>query len=416
MANSPILNLLMMSASQAQKETVFNNFLIAMDALFRGSVLNTTLNTPPASPNLGDAYIVAAGGNGAWSAQDYNVTFYFNGWQFVTPPYKLRMYSVAQSAFFTFQGVPIYWTEDQVSTVSVLNDLTNVEGAPTGGQVLTYVAAADKWEPQTPAFTGTLEQLADVQVTTGAGVNGYALVWNQTAEKWETSAVLTTAPHFLSLPDVVTTGALTGWVLAYNAAGPGVDFVNPAAITSVRSLSQVGDVTYPSGGAPAITTGYVLTWNGASWVAAASSGGSGGGSSTLAGDSDVTITTPASGQVLSYNGAKWVNAAPAAPALPPVTAQTAAYTLALADANSWVRYDSASAGAFTIPPSASVAFAVGTSIVMDQQGAGQLTVIAGAGVTLDNAGATAGTRAQYSVLALTKLGTDEWMLTGDTHS
>ena len=42
---------------------------------------------------------------------------------------------------------------------------------------------------------------------------------------------------------------------------------------------------------------------------AAISGGGGGGSSTLAGLSDVTITTPSSNQVLLWNGANWVNAA-----------------------------------------------------------------------------------------------------------
>ena len=60
MQQSPILGLTLMSASQAQKETVFNEFLIAMDALFRGSVLSASLNTPPGRPNPGDAYIVAA--------------------------------------------------------------------------------------------------------------------------------------------------------------------------------------------------------------------------------------------------------------------------------------------------------------------------------------------------------------------
>lgn len=35
--------------------------------------------------------------------------------------------------------------------------------------------------------------------------------------------------------------------------------------------------------------------------------GGGGGSSTLAGLSDVTVTTPTSGQVLKYDGSGWVN-------------------------------------------------------------------------------------------------------------
>ena len=66
MPNTPNLNLTMMSASQAQKEVVFNQAIIAFDALFKGSVIDVTLTNPPATPNPGDAYIVAAGGGGAW--------------------------------------------------------------------------------------------------------------------------------------------------------------------------------------------------------------------------------------------------------------------------------------------------------------------------------------------------------------
>ena len=220
MSNSPILGLTMMSASQAQKEVVFNNFLIAMDALFRGSVLDTTLSAPPASPNLGDAYVIAAGGSGAWSGEDHCVTFYFNGWQFVTPPTKLRMYSVAQSAYFTFQGLPTGWTEDPQSAVSVLNDLTNVAGTPTNGQVLVYNSTTAKWGPGNATFTAALSALTDVNVTEGAPINGYALVWNETDFKWEAGPVLSAKPALLSLPDVTSTGAQLNWLLAYNPVGP----------------------------------------------------------------------------------------------------------------------------------------------------------------------------------------------------
>ena len=125
---------------------------------------------------------------------------------------------------------------------------------------------------------------------------------------------------------------------------------------------------------------------------------------------NVTLTSPANGDVLKWNAAasKWENA----PARPAVSSETASYAFALTD--EWVRANSASALTFTIPPNASVAFPIGTSIVMDQEGAGQLTVAAGAGVTLQKAGATSNTRAQFSVLAITQLATDIWMLTGDT--
>ena len=125
---------------------------------------------------------------------------------------------------------------------------------------------------------------------------------------------------------------------------------------------------------------------------------------------NVTLTSPANGDVLKWNAAasKWENA----PARPAVSSETASYAFALTD--EWVRANSASALTFTIPPNSSVAFPIGTSIVMDQEGAGQLTVAAGAGVTLQKAGATSNTRAQFSVLAITQLATDIWMLTGDT--
>ena len=55
----------------------------------------------------------------------------------------------------------------------------------------------------------------------------------------------------------------------------------------------------------------------------------------------------------------------------------------------------------------------GARIEIAQTGAGQITV-SGAGVTLRlPAGKQAKTRLQYSVMALTKRGADEWILSGD---
>jgi hypothetical protein len=99
-----------------------------------------------------------------------------------------------------------------------------------------------------------------------------------------------------------------------------------------------------------------------------------------------------------------------------VTAQTGNYTFVLGDANTWVRYNSSSAGTFTVPLNSSVAFPIGTVIIMDQTSSGALTVAATGGVTLDNATPGLLTRAQDSVIAITKLGTDEWMVTGDTQT
>ena len=193
----------LMSASQAQKETVFNNLAIAFDALFKGSVISAAVTTPPASPAVGDAYIVPAGATGWPVGHDDNVAFYFNGWQYIAPPLKLRLYDVATGRFMTYQGPSTHWTNDPLSTVSVLGDLTNVTGSPADGQVLTFIAVDGHWAPRTPAFTGPLAGLSDVQVSEGAPSDGMALTWNNTDHKWEPSAFVKTIPPVTCPPLVV---------------------------------------------------------------------------------------------------------------------------------------------------------------------------------------------------------------------
>lgn len=91
----------------------------------------------------------------------------------------------------------------------------------------------------------------------------------------------------------------------------------------------------------------------------------------------------------------------------------ASYTLVLADANRLVEMENGSANNLTIPPNSSVAFPVGTQILISQLGAGQTTVVAGSGVTLRSSGGKTKLSAQYSMGSLIKRGTDEWYLAGD---
>lgn len=95
-----------------------------------------------------------------------------------------------------------------------------------------------------------------------------------------------------------------------------------------------------------------------------------------------------------------------------INAQTGDYTLVLADAARQVEMNKATANTLTVPPNSSVAFPVGTSILVLQTGAGQTTVAAGSGVTVN---ATPGLklRAQWSAATLIKRATDTWVLIGD---
>jgi hypothetical protein len=98
------------------------------------------------------------------------------------------------------------------------------------------------------------------------------------------------------------------------------------------------------------------------------------------------------------------------------SAQTASYTLALADKGKLVEISNASANTVTVPPYSSIALPVGSQITILQTGAGQTTIAAGVGVTIN---ATPGLklRAQWSSATLIKrlngANLDTWVLVGD---
>jgi hypothetical protein len=93
-------------------------------------------------------------------------------------------------------------------------------------------------------------------------------------------------------------------------------------------------------------------------------------------------------------------------------AQSASYTLVLADKGKLVEISNASANTVTVPPNSSVAFPVGSQITVLQTGAGQTTIAAGVGVTVNS---TPGLklRAQWSSVTLIKRLTDTWVVVGD---
>lgn len=154
-------------------------------------------------------------------------------------------------------------------------------------------------------------------------------------------------------------------------------------------------------------------------------------------DADLTAVaglTPANDDLLQRKAGTWTNRTPAQvkadlalaigdvtglqtalDALPRLatTTQSGSYTLALADAGTAVETTSATGVNITVPPNSSVAFPVGTVVELLQYGAGQITVVAGAGVTIRTASSLT-SRAQYSLLSLRKRATDEWVLSGDS--
>ena len=87
------------------------------------------------------------------------------------------------------------------------------------------------------------------------------------------------------------------------------------------------------------------------------------------------------------------------------------YTPVLADNGKLVTLSNASAITLTVPTNASVAYATGAQINIQQIGAGQVTVVGDTGVTVNGTGTA--TRAQWSAATLLKTATNTWTLIGD---
>jgi hypothetical protein len=118
---------------------------------------------------------------------------------------------------------------------------------------------------------------------------------------------------------------------------------------------------------------------------------------------------PADGSKALKGDGSWGSTTPPPPTTNP---QVASYVLAITDANNIVEILNAGAVTLTIPPNATVAFPIGTSITVIQTGAGIITITAGAGVTLN---VTPGpkTATQWAAATLLKRATDTWVAMGN---
>lgn len=95
-----------------------------------------------------------------------------------------------------------------------------------------------------------------------------------------------------------------------------------------------------------------------------------------------------------------------------INLKTTSYTLAITDAEAVIEMSSASATTVTIPPESSEDFPVGTTVTIARLGSGDVTIVAGSGVTLR---ASPGLKlaATNAVASLYKRGSDDWVVAGN---
>ena len=96
-----------------------------------------------------------------------------------------------------------------------------------------------------------------------------------------------------------------------------------------------------------------------------------------------------------------------------INAQTGTtYTFAIGDAGKLVTSSNGSAQTVTVPPNSSVAFAVGTQIIVQNIGSANATLAEGSGVTINSKDSNKEIDGQYAAATLIKTATDAWSLIG----
>lgn len=95
-----------------------------------------------------------------------------------------------------------------------------------------------------------------------------------------------------------------------------------------------------------------------------------------------------------------------------VTSSATNITLSLSEAGAYFRTTAATAVGIQIPAQSSVSWAENTEMLIEQSGAGQITLTTGSGVVI-NTSETRKTQKQYSVVGLKRVAQDTWTLTGE---
>ena len=96
-----------------------------------------------------------------------------------------------------------------------------------------------------------------------------------------------------------------------------------------------------------------------------------------------------------------------------INAQTGTtYTFIAGDAGKLVTSSNGSAQTFTVPPNSSVAFDVGTQIMLQNIGSANCTLAQGSGVTIQSVDSNKEIDGQFAAATLIKTATDTWSLIG----
>ena len=139
-------------------------------------------------------------------------------------------------------------------------------------------------------------------------------------------------------------------------------------------------------------------------------GNASGTAATVTGAAQSAITSVGTLSALAVTGAVTAGSVVAPLAINAQSGTT--YTFVIGDAGKVVTSSNGSAQTFTVPPNASVAFVVGTQIMVQNLGSANCTLAQGSGVTIQSKDSNKEIDGQYAGASLIKTATDTWSLIG----
>ena len=139
-------------------------------------------------------------------------------------------------------------------------------------------------------------------------------------------------------------------------------------------------------------------------------GNASGTAATVTGAAQSAITSVGTLSSLAVTGAVTAGSVVAPLAINAQTGTT--YTFVAADAGKLVTSSNGSGQTFTVPPNSSVAFDVGTQILVQNIGSANCTLAQGSGVTIQSVDSNKEIDGQYAAATLIKTATDTWSLIG----
>ena len=329
----------------------------------------------------------------------------------VTSAIQTQLDTKAPLASPTFTGTPTIPTGTIATTQTAGNNTTAVA---TTAFVTDAVAAG-----VASATVDNLNDVSDVTITSAA--TGDLLKWNGTA--WVNAAgyALLASPALTGTPTAPTAAAATNTTQIATTAFVRTEVSNLVG-SAGATLDTLGEIATALGNDVALSTTLTTSIGLKAPLASPTFTGTvtipTGGVITSP-DLTVSTTTSTTSARIAYDSTSLkllvgdgTTAREYASSTVITNTQTASYTAVIADKDKLVEMNNASANNLTVPPNSSVAFAVGAQIRILQIGAGQTTVVAGAGVTINS---TPGLklRAQWSSATLIKRATDTWVLIGD---